>query len=100
MSSPLCHSPCATVPLSPPTVRLGADAPLPRAAAKPRATPQDYCCLDQSNPFPGVQMLPAIMACSEEVAYVAHPEYAPASSLAPAQAVPCQTALPFSVCVL
>jgi hypothetical protein len=35
----------------------------------------DYSCIDQSDPFSGVQMLPAIMACCEEIAYVTHPEY-------------------------
>uniref|UniRef100_A0A061R7P0 Heterokaryon incompatibility domain-containing protein n=1 Tax=Tetraselmis sp. GSL018 TaxID=582737 RepID=A0A061R7P0_9CHLO len=35
----------------------------------------DYCCIDQSNPFPGVQMLPSYIACCEEFAYVKHPEY-------------------------
>jgi len=29
----------------------------------------------QSNPFPGVQMLPSYIACCEEFAYVKHPEY-------------------------
>lgn len=35
----------------------------------------DYSCIDQSNPFPGVQMLPAIMACCEEFVYVSHEQY-------------------------
>lgn len=35
----------------------------------------DYCCIDQCNPFPGVQMLPAYVACCDEFAYVVHPEY-------------------------